>query len=233
MKIIFLNVWHGQIREGLADFLRAHVSDTDVFCFQEASPEFRALCRELLPGFEERNERKPESGEDFFEQSTYVRPGIAILSSESLLQEDRECGLALSVTLSVDGKTVTICNVHGIAQPGEKLDNPGRLKQSRDIIESLEKKEGYKIVGGDFNLMPETESVQMFSEKGYKDLIKNCRIGNTRNRLSWEMYPQSTQYYSDYAFIGSDLEVKEFSVPYNEISDHLPLILRVRFLEKE
>jgi endonuclease/exonuclease/phosphatase family metal-dependent hydrolase len=230
MKIVFFNVWHGQIREGLADFLRTHVSDTDVFCFQEASPEFRSLCRELLPGFDERNDRKLESEDEFYEQSTYVRPGITTLSSESLLQENRECGLALSVTLSVDGKTITVCNVHGIAQPGEKLDDPGRLKQSRDIIASLEKKEGYKIVGGDFNLMPETESVKMFAKYGYRDLIEEFRFGNTRNEVSWAKY-QNKQCYSDYLFLGDGMKVEEFSVPYNEISDHLPLILKVSFLE--
>lgn len=232
MKIVFLNVWRGEVRESLADFLRAHAANTDVFCFQEASPEFRALCRELLAGFEERNERKHESDDEFYEQSTYVKPGITVLSSESLLQDEEACGLALSVTLSVDGKTVTVCNVHGVSQPGQKLDDPGRLKQSREIIASLEKKEGCKIIGGDFNLMPETESVRMFAKKGYRDLIQEFRIGNTRNELSWAMY-QNKQYYSDYAFLGEGMKVEEFSVPYNEISDHLPLILRVHFLEQE
>lgn len=232
MKIIFLNVWHGQVREALAQFVRAHAHDTDVFCFQEASQEVRSLCQELLPGFEERSDRKQESGDEFYEQSTYVRPGIVVLSSETLLQEEEESGLALSVVLSVDGKTVTVCNVHGIAQPGEKLDNPGRLKQSQEIIASLEKKDGYKIVGGDFNLMPETKSVRMFAESGYRDLIHEFRIGNTRNELSWAMY-QNKQYYSDYVFLGEGMKVEEFSVPYNEISDHLPLILRVHFSKEK
>jgi endonuclease/exonuclease/phosphatase family metal-dependent hydrolase len=84
-----------------------------------------------------------------------------------------------------------------------------------------------KIIGGDFNLLPETKSAQMFEENDYRSLIKEFRIRTTRNRLAWELYPNDKQYYADYVFVSPGVNVKEFSVPENEISDHLALILRV------
>ena len=83
------------------------------------------------------------------------------------------------------------------------------------------------MIGGDFNLAPETKSIAMLTENGYRDLIKDFKIRTTRNRLAWEMYPESKQYFSDYVFASPEVKVKEFTVPENEISDHLPLILDI------
>jgi endonuclease/exonuclease/phosphatase family metal-dependent hydrolase len=67
----------------------------------------------------------------------------------------------------------------------------------------------------------------MFEENGYRDLIKEYKISTTRNRLAWEMYPDNKQLFSDYVFLSPGITINNFSVPDNEISDHLPMILEV------
>lgn len=104
-----------------------------------------------------------------------------------------------------------------------------RLRQSEKIINFFNDKKGLKIIGGDFNLNPDTKSVMMFEKAGYRNLIKEFDIKSTRNKLSWKQFKNQPdfvkQYFADYVFVSSDVKVKDFTVPYNEISDHLPLIL--------
>ena len=69
-------------------------------------------------------------------------------------------------------------------RPGHKLDTPVRLRQSKLILDFLKDKVGSKIIGGDFNLLPETRSVEMFEKAGYRNLIKEFGIKNTRNKFA-------------------------------------------------
>ena len=117
-------------------------------------------------------------------------------------------------------------NVHGKAMPGHKLDTPARIRQSRNIIDFLKGKNGPKIIGGDFNLDFHTKSVKMFEDAGYRNLIKEYGIKDTRGEVNHRQYTSSEQqYFSDYCFVSQDVKVKDFKVPDIGISDHLPLIL--------
>jgi endonuclease/exonuclease/phosphatase family metal-dependent hydrolase len=66
----------------------------------------------------------------------------------------------------------------------------------------------------------------MFEENGYIDHIKENNIPTTRNRHSWDRYPNK-QYYADYAFTSPEVKVNHFEVIENEASDHLPLVLDI------
>ncbi len=108
-----------------------------------------------------------------------------------------------------------------------KLDSEGRLRQTRQILEWLETQDVPAVVCGDFNLQPETKSVQDFTTAGYQNLIKNYAIATTRNRLAWEKWPDNKQPFADYTFVSPNLTVTGFSVPDMEVSDHLPMIIDV------
>ena len=229
MKVIFLNVWQGKIRDKLAQFLKSQSHSTDIFCFQEAYEETKSLLRNCLPSFQEITATKPMAFSDnFFDQATYVGKSIPILQSEILLKEENETGLGLTIHARHKEHDFFICNFHGQTYLGEdnKLDSSIRLVQSEKIINSLQDKTGLKIIGGDFNILPEAESIRMFRENGYRDLIKEFKISTTRNRLALDLYPKK-QYFSDYCFASPDVKIKNFSVPNIEISDHLPLILEL------
>lgn len=130
------------------------------------------------------------------------------------------------IRLRNGGTPLTILSVHGLSLPGDKLDTPDRLAQSQKIKDFLKDVEGQKIICGDFNLMPETQSVKIL-EKDMRNLIREFDIPTTRGGLNAQKYPSdsSPQRFADYLFISPDINVIHFEVPNIPISDHLPLIL--------
>ena len=223
MKIVFLNVWGGTQKEELRIWIETQKTSVDVFCFMEANEEFKKNCGDLLKGYKLAEGYKNVINEDGCFQNTYIKNSQSLIKTETVLERDEYTGLGLFTQIG----GLNILNVHGVAQPGDKLDNPKRIKQSREIIDFMAKIDGPKIIGGDFNLELMTESVAMFEKNGYRNLIKEFNIKTTRNRLIWERYPESKQYFADYVFVNPEVKIKNFEVPQNEISDHLPLILEI------
>jgi len=228
MKIVFLNVWGEEMRDGLADFLKDQTKDTDIFSLQEMTDEVKDRCKDIFLNYTEISDYKYISDHDNFPQTLYIRNNIEVLSSGTLLYESADSGLAIYAEIKVDGSRLYICNVHGTARPNNKLDSPGRLKQSKDIIEFFQNKNVPVIIGGDFNLEPDIESVKIFGRYGYRDLIKEFNIETTRNHFAWDRYPDNKMYYSDYIFLDKKVDLKSFSVIENEVSDHLPLLLEIK-----
>lgn len=228
MKLVFLNVWDGLRRDELMEFIKDQVKDTDIFCFQEATDEMKHHFRDVLFGYKEISDYKFISDHDNFHQSIFIKDSITIMSSGSLISIGMDRGLAIYAKLKIGQDIMYVCNVHGIARPGNKLDNPGRIQQSSGIIEFFKDKQEPIVIGGDFNLNPETNSVKMFEEHGYTDLIKQFDIKTTRNHFAWDKYPNNKMYYSDFVFINNKVTCESFQVPNNEVSDHLPLILEIK-----
>jgi endonuclease/exonuclease/phosphatase family metal-dependent hydrolase len=89
------------------------------------------------------------------------------------------------------------------------------------------------MVMGDFNLLPETESVRKIERAGYRNLISEFAITTTRGSLVKKMHPEygvgpfGFQEYADYAFVTPGIRVGSFEVPDVPVSDHLPLILTI------
>lgn len=228
MKIISLNTWHSQLREPLRAYIELHRSSTDVFCFQEASENDREAYADLMDGFVLHAVRRLENDGSTYSNATYVRKGIPAIETGNLFiartESEFDLGIAGYVTVQVDGVQITICNVHGIPLPGHKLDSPARLHQSQALLKAFAEKENTVIIG-DFNLLPESESVQLFTCHGYMDLIAQYGIESTRNHITYERFPDNIQYYADYAFVSPTLTVMNFTVPDQIVSDHQPLEL--------
>lgn len=235
MRIIFLNTWHGKVWEKLKQYIFDESASCDIFCLTEVDPGLEIKLVELLPGhkpyYEELIPVKYLNG-GLDGQSIFVKNGIDVVNSGKQYLYDvseTDCGALQTMELSVGNKKIFLGSIHGKAMPGEKLDTPERIKQSEKLIEYFKDKEGLKIIGGDFNLSLETNSVKMFSEVGYLNLIEKYKIKSTRNELSWEQFKKTAnfrkQYYADYLFISKDVKIKNFEVPNIEISDHLPLVL--------
>lgn len=229
MKIIFLNAWGGKLQTDITKFIAEQSRDTDIFCFQEAGENMKDICKSILTDYDKVVAEKSMTNQGHLFQATYVNKKIRILSSGVLLATLPGSGLGIYTHVRYGQSEVHVCNIHGIALPPNKLDNPDRLEQSRGVIDFLKDKPGPKIIGGDFNLFPETESVKMFEQNGYKNLIKDFEIKTTRNQVAWDRWPGNKQDYADYVFINSEVEIKSFSVPDVPASDHLPLILIAEF----
>jgi len=225
MRIIFLNVWQGEAGEVIWDFINKEKENTDVFVFMETSDDFKNKCGNILNNFYHVEALKQANDNEYL-LATYVNKDIKILKSNTILENDFNIGYGLYTKVLINNKILNLMNVHGAPQPGDKLDNPKRIEQSNKIIDFMAKTEGLKIVGGDFNLESETDSVKMFEKNGYKNLISEYKIQTTRNNLAWEKY-EIKQFFADYVFVSPDLNIKSFEVPAIEVSDHLPLILEI------
>lgn len=122
---------------------------------------------------------------------------------------------------------ITVINFHGLwtgTEPGVgKKDSPERLEQSDRILEFTNKLQNPFILCGDFNLLPDTESLRKFEDAGLRNLIREFGIISTRTNL----YTKPIKF-ADYAFISKDITLKDFKILPDEISDHAPLLIEVQ-----
>lgn len=118
------------------------------------------------------------------------------------------------------GVPYTILNYHGIWHPTiKKIDYPDRIEQSQKLCAFMEALPGEKILCGDLNLNPDTESLALL-EHGMRNLIKEYGITSTRS----ELYTKELRF-ADYALVTPGVSITNFSVPNISVSDHLPMIV--------
>ena len=119
-----------------------------------------------------------------------------------------------------DGKEYTVAHFHGLWTGQGKKDTPERIEQSRKVRRFLDQNKEPKILCGDFNLLPDTESVRILEEGGLVNLIKTHGITSTRSRLY-----QKPEKFADYTLVSPEVVVERFEVPEFVVSDHLPMVL--------
>ncbi|MGH7218559.1 MAG: endonuclease/exonuclease/phosphatase family protein [Candidatus Microsaccharimonas sp.] len=223
---------HGMLEKELLAYISHHVASTDIFCFQETNSAIRDTLSDLLSDEFSGHHAVKQNDDTIYFVSTYIRHDIEQLSVETPLHEIPGAGIALSTTVHQEGRVVIVSNVHGAPYPGHKLDTPERLAQSHGLLQFTETHLGTHVFIGDFNLLPETESVQVFSKQGFDDLIQRFHVPTTRNSVAWDKYPDNKQLYADYAFVRSDTAIEyDFIVDDTIVSDHLPLRLILRLNE--
>jgi endonuclease/exonuclease/phosphatase family metal-dependent hydrolase len=116
-----------------------------------------------------------------------------------------------------------IVNVHGLSA-WPKSDTPERIEQSRRIAGLPARAPSARIICGDFNLLPDTESMRIL-EHGMENLITKFSIASTRSSLH-----KLSSSFSDYMLVSPTVEVLNFSVSNIEVSDHLPMIMDFNFV---
>lgn len=126
------------------------------------------------------------------------------------------------VTIERETGPLTIINFHGLWNGKGKGDSDDRLAQSDAIIQFLKTLKTPYVLGGDFNLLPDTESIKKFETFGARNLIKEYGITSTRTRFYDKSEP-----FADYAFVSDGVIVQDFRVLPDEVSDHAPLLLEI------
>lgn len=124
------------------------------------------------------------------------------------------------VTILFNNKPLTIMNIHGLWNGKGKTDSEDRINQSKNIVNFIKSLNGEYILGGDFNLLPDTESVKIIESAGLRNLIKD--FGITSTRTSFYKKPEK---FADYVFVSQNIKVNNFEVLPDEVSDHSPLFL--------
>jgi len=248
MKVVSLNTWGGKAgTDGLLAFLKRH-DDVDIFCLQEVfdggeemrgrpagrfalenfDPKLFERIGRALPGY--KAHFRPQL-RDFFGLALFAREEIPI-AEEGEVYIYREKGHVPSGNIADHSRTLqyvtldepkcSVMHVHGLWNGKGKLDCDERIEQSARILSFLRGQDRPFVLLGDFNLRPDTESIRMLEDAGLRNLIREHGIETARTSLydSREKEP-----HANYAFVSEDIDVKEFKVLPDEVSDHAPLYL--------
>lgn len=247
MKLISLNVWGGIAGgEQLLGFFNSY-KETDIFCLQEM---FNGGEKEKIEMDEKMNGKiydllsklqntLGESHIDYFHPYLGDWYGLAALINKQFeVTEDGdvfvhgERGYIPKDNIGFHSKNIqyvtfktekglrTIVNFHGLWTGKGKKDTPARLLQSDNILNFLKKIENPYVICGDFNLLPETESLKKFEKAGLRNLISEYGITSTRTK-----YYTRPELYADYVFVSEGIKVNDFKVLPEEVSDHNALYL--------
>src|SRR3990167_1209091 len=239
MQLMTLNIWGGRVYQPLINFIEQH-REVDIFCLQEVyhkapqqiSTEDKSYHLDIYS--EIQNILINHQGffrpvvSNIYGIAIFIKNKIDILGEGEIIIHHNPTypgtGPAHSRNLQwlecfFNDKFYSIINVHGLWNGRGKTDTPERLVQSKQIRNFLETISIPKILCGDFNLRPDTESLQLL-EQDMKNLIKNNNITSTRTSL----YPKDEKY-ADYILVSSEIRVNRFEVLTDEVSDHAPLLL--------
>lgn len=254
MKIISLNTWGGRAgKEGLLTFFKEHKGDTDVFCLQEiwSAPyshlqghkaggkeidhseimtqglqEISELLSDFVPYF------RPHQGDHYGllmlvkkNIEVKVEGEVFVYKHKGYVPEGDVGNHARNIqfiTIEFNNSPLTVINFHGLWNGQGKGDSEDRLNQSKKIKEFIEDQKGGVIMCGDFNLLPNTQSIKILEDISLKNLIKEKGITSTRTS-----YYTKSEKFADYTFVSKDIEVKDFKILPDEVSDHSPMMLKI------
>jgi|SRR6185437_14092532 len=240
MKLITLNIWGGHVREPLLKFIANNV-DVDVFCLQEvyhnAPDRVSTDGREVgLKIFGDLHSLLPNHTAFFrpvvqnvYGIGMFVKNDIEVIGEGDIeiYNNPEFTGLGPKhprnlqwLKCKVGNKTYSIVNVHGLWNGMGKTDTEDRLAQSQKIRDFMDKLDIPKILCGDFNLTPDTQSLKIIEDGMTNQIIQN----NIKSTRSVQYYPKAERF-ADYIFTSKDIVVHDFKVMEDEVSDHLPLFL--------
>jgi len=240
MKVISLNVWGGAVNKPLLEFLSAR-KDVDFFLFQEmhhnATEKTNWDNRGNSNLFEDIKAVLPThdgyfapAQDDEYGLAGFIKKDVELVEHGDIFVHRHKdamndvdatnLGRNLQYFKIGAGRPVTLMNFHGLWTGIDKKDTPDRLNQSRRIVEFAQSLTGNFILAGDFNLMPDTESIQILEGMDVRNLIKEYGITDTRTS-----YYKKPERFADYTFVTPGIAVNEFKVLPDEVSDHAAMYL--------
>ncbi|MFZ1987554.1 MAG: endonuclease/exonuclease/phosphatase family protein [Minisyncoccia bacterium] len=241
MKIVSLNTWGGLLHKPLLDFFENN-KEIDIFCLQEIYHEaegkenrsrFRndalTLFTDIQAVLDTHVGYFRPSVADYYGLAIFVRKEISLDEEGDLLifenefpeERGKHSRNLQYIRFSINGKPTLLANVHGLWNGMGKTDTPDRLEQSKRIQNFVHGKNEQKIVVGDFNLNPDTESLAI-AEEGMRNLVKEYGITSTRTSF----YEKEGKF-ADYALVSPEVTVIDFKVLPEEVSDHAPLHIEI------
>lgn len=138
----------------------------------------------------------------------------------TFLTEDHSRAVQI-VELDIKGKKLQVINLHGLYSR-DKQDSERTLNQCKYVLKAAKRKNIPTIIVGDFNLFPDTKSIQIL-DREFRNLIKEYDIKSTRP--DFDDGTDIGNNVVDYIFVNDKIKVNNFEVFNTNISDHLPLIL--------
>jgi Endonuclease/Exonuclease/phosphatase family len=134
------------------------------------------------------------------------------------------CAHGLRLFNYENDRAITITHMHGLRDLRGKLDTPERTEQACRLLEmsqSLSRTGDLRVICGDFNVEPDSETLDILKASGMVELVTGR--GFTGTRSSHYTKPGK---FADYLLISEEAAVVDFQVIYRpEVSDHCPLML--------
>lgn len=119
---------------------------------------------------------------------------------------------------------VSVTHMHGLRDLRGKMDTPERVAQAHKLSQmsvQLSEPDDLRIVCGDFNVEPDSETLSILTKSGLTDLVTAGRHPTTRTS-----YYKKPGRYADYLMVSDPSAPKTFEVVTTpEVSDHCPLVL--------
>jgi endonuclease/exonuclease/phosphatase family metal-dependent hydrolase len=245
MKLITLNAWGGRMKDEINAFVTK--TDADIYCFQEVyhgaqgkdtifldNTDFDHLSylKKHMEGYE--CLYHPHLG-DWWGLAMFIKKGIRIADQgEVYVHKHKGWNYELEVqgytaknlqyaTVETEAGPRIILNFHGLWNGQGKGDSRERVVQSQNIVAFLKTLESEYVLAGDFNLNPTTDSMNILEAHGMRNLIKEYGYTSTRTPL----YEKDGKF-ADYVLVSGGIEVLDFSVLPDVVSDHSPLYLEFR-----
>jgi hypothetical protein len=117
--------------------------------------------------------------------------------------------------------TYVVVNLHGLRDGAGKGDTPDRRAQAEriaELVRSLRCEGDVVVAGGDFNLLPDSETFDVLAEEGLIDLVRDA---DTRT----SHYPKPSRHAS-YLLVSAPDGVRRFEVVAEpEVSDHRAIVV--------
>lgn len=121
---------------------------------------------------------------------------------------------------------VSVTHMHGLRDLRGKMDTPERSKQARrllDLVDQLTEPGDLKIICGDFNVEPDSETISTLEASGLTELVTHQGVTSTRSS-----FYEKPGLFADYMLINELSAVRKFqAVETPEVSDHRPLVLEL------
>ncbi|MBB5962680.1 endonuclease/exonuclease/phosphatase family protein [Planomonospora venezuelensis] len=116
---------------------------------------------------------------------------------------------------------VTVVNLHGLRDARGKTDTPARRAQAErlaGLITGVRENGDLTVVCGDFNVLPDSETLQILAKLGLTDLVQDADTRTSR-------YPKPVRHAS-YLLVSEPTAVRRFEIAAApEVSDHRALTL--------
>lgn len=238
MRLLQLNAWGARLGHQVADLLKDQTPD--IACLQEVM-EFdgdAVLCASLgdlqqAGGFKE-SFHSPVFSFNMMNKSAHF--GNAILSHNpaektetiftnleykadfSFESDDYNIRNLQHAVYEHEGQKLHVLNHHGHHVRTHKNGNEETLRQMLQVADYLQTLEGAVILAGDFNLAPDSKSLEVINE-----LLENQSVSHglktTRTPLT------SKTEVCDYIFTNRFVRVLDFRMLDTLVSDHAALLL--------
>jgi endonuclease/exonuclease/phosphatase family metal-dependent hydrolase len=249
MKLVSLNLWNGgRLFEAVREFIVQQ--NADIYFFQEAydghgdiEERLRTveIFQNLFPNYHSNfapvyldtrlKEGKIEDGQLILSrwplsnpQNIFLDLPYAEYDQDGMSDFSRFPATIQKAETVIEGKKVTLLNVHGPVNFNGTEDDPRRLKM-RDLI--LAEVGEHSIVAGDFNVRPETETIRGLETKLQSVFGLELKTTFNTRRKDLVAQPGYAKAAVDMCFVSPGIEIKSKKCLDVDVSDHLPLVVEL------